>query len=109
MKNKSRNKKGTSTFEREMRNPKFKKEFEKEYKSLTLQELLLAMEEGDEKSVRLLAKEAGLHPNAIQNLKSGKTTDIKLTSFIRIAKAHGFHVELVKEEKHIHVDLKMSA
>jgi DNA-binding Xre family transcriptional regulator len=95
-----------STFEREMQHAEFKEAFEKEYKEFALQELLASMSEGDVKSVRALAKAAGLHPNAIQNLRSGKTTDIKLTSFLKIAKAHGYTVELVKGEKHIPVATK---
>lgn len=64
------------------------------------------MSQGDEKSVRSLAKEAGLHPNAIQNLRSGKTNDIKLTSFLRIARAYGFSLQLVKGKVHIPVTSK---
>ena len=60
-----------STFEKEMQDAKFKAAFEKEYQELALQELLASMSEDDEKSVRSLAKTAGLHPNAIQNLRSG--------------------------------------
>jgi DNA-binding Xre family transcriptional regulator len=92
-----------TTFEREMQNAKFKVAFEKEYQEFVLQELLASMSEDDEKSVRALAKAAGLHPNAIQNLRSGKTTDIKLTSFLKIARAHGFELELVKGKVHIPV------
>ncbi|MCU0419236.1 MAG: hypothetical protein MUC38_06205 [Cyclobacteriaceae bacterium] len=92
-----------STFEREMKDAKFKAAFEKEYQELALQELLASMSENDEKSVRALAKEAGLHPNAVQNLRSGKTTDIKLTSFLKIARAHGYELELVKGKVHIPV------
>jgi DNA-binding Xre family transcriptional regulator len=92
-----------STYEREMRSSTFKKAFEKEYKEFALQELLTSMAEGDEKSVRVLAQEAGLHPNAIQNLRSGKTTDIKLTSFLKIAGAYGFSLQLVKGKGHIKV------
>ena len=92
-----------STFEREMQDAKFRAAFEKEYQEFALQELLASMSEDDEKSVRVLAKEAGLHPNAIQNLRSGKTTDIKLTSFLKIARAHGYELELVKGKDHIPV------
>ncbi len=92
-----------STFEREMQSPKFKAAFEHEYKEFALQELLAAMSQGDEKSVRALAKAAGLHPNAIQNLRSGKTTDIKLSSFLKIAQAHGFALQLVKGKLHFPV------
>jgi hypothetical protein len=47
-----------------------------------------------------------LHPNAIQNLRSGKTADIKLSSFLKIAWAHGFALELVKGDVHIPVSAK---
>jgi len=49
-----------------MQNAKFKETFEKEYQEFALQELIASM-----------AKVAGLHPNAVQNLKSGKTSDRK--------------------------------
>jgi len=50
-------KKNISTFEREMKNVKFKKAFEKSYKELLLSEWLIARMEHDEKSARVLAKE----------------------------------------------------
>jgi len=86
MKKTKKKTKKLSTFEREMQNAKFKAAFEQEYQEFALQELLAAMSQGDEKSVRALAKAAGLHPNAVQNLRSGKTTDIKLSSFLKIVK-----------------------
>ncbi len=105
--NKKKNKgKQISTFEREMQDAKFKAAFDKEYQEFALQELLSTMSQGDERSVRALAKAAELHPNAVQNLRSGKTTDIKLTSFLRIARAHGFSIELVKGDIHIPVAAK---
>lgn len=107
MKKRSKSKtKELSTFEKEMQDAKFKAAFEQEYEEFALQELLAAMSQGDEKSVRVLAKEAGLHPNAIQNLRSGKTTDIKLTSFLKIATAHGYELQLVKGDVHIPVTQK---
>lgn len=96
-----------STFEREMQDTSFKSAFDNEYREFALQELLASMSQGDSKSVRSLAKAAGLHPNAIQNLRSGKATDIKLTSFLRIARAHGFELELVKGDVHIAVAPKL--
>jgi hypothetical protein len=100
---KKNKRKQISTFEREMQDAEFKAVFEQEYEEFALQELLAAMSQGDEKSVRTLAKAAGLHPNAVQNLRSGKTTDIKLTSFLKIARAHGYELELVKGDVHIPV------
>ncbi len=52
-------KKPISTYERLMQDPQFREEYKKEYKKLALSELLLALMEGDDKSVRKLAKEAG--------------------------------------------------
>jgi hypothetical protein len=106
MKGTKKNKSKLTTFEREMQDAKFKAAFEREYKEFALQELLAAMSQGDEKSVRALAKAAGLHPNAIQNLRSGKTNDIKLSSFLKIAWAHGFALQLVKGKVHIPVPPK---
>ena len=74
--------KKSSTFDRIMRDPERKKQFEREYKDLVLSELLLALMENDEKSVRLLAKEAGLSPTVIQNIRSGKQKDIKLDNIL---------------------------
>ena len=95
-----------STYEQEMQDPEFKKAFEKEYMEFALQELLFAMSEGDEKSVRILAKEASLHPNAVQKLRSGKSGDVRLSTFIKIAGAYGYSLELVKGNKHIPVTPK---
>ncbi|MBX2967290.1 MAG: helix-turn-helix transcriptional regulator [Cyclobacteriaceae bacterium] len=105
---KKKNKRMT-TFEREMLNTGFKEDFDKAYQEFALQELLATMAEGDAKSVRALAKEAGLHPNAIQNLKSGKTSDIKMTSFLKIAKVYGYTLKLVKGKRHIPVASKATA
>lgn len=55
------NKKPLSTFEREMKNPRFKKAFDKRYQEFLLSELLSAFMEKGEKSVRELAKELGFH------------------------------------------------
>jgi hypothetical protein len=62
-----------STFEREMQDAKFKAAFEHEYAQIWLQELLAAISQGDERSVRALAKAAGLHSMPFKNLCSGKT------------------------------------
>ena len=78
------NKKPLSTFEREMKHARFKKTFEKHYKEFLLSELLIALMEKDEKSVRGLAQEVGLSPTIIQKIRSGKQTDIKINNFVTI-------------------------
>ena len=65
-------KKVLSTYAREMKNARFRKAFEKSYKELLLSELLVAIMENDEKSVRQLAKEVGLSSAVIQKIRSGK-------------------------------------
>ena len=101
MKTKKKKMEKLSTYEREMQDPAFKAAFEREYQEFALQEFLISISKGDEKSVRILARETGLHPNAVQNLRSGKTTDIKLSSFLKIIKAYGYSLELVKGKRHI--------
>jgi hypothetical protein len=63
-------KKKLSTFDKEMENPQFRKHFEKEYKDFLLSETLIALMKSDHKSVRKLAKECGLSPTVIQNIRS---------------------------------------
>ena len=70
-------KKCLSTFEREMKHPHFKKAFEKRYKELLLSELLMALMEKDEKSVRglkrsgLIADSNSKNPQKNKSLRRG--------------------------------------
>jgi len=57
-----------STYERKMQEKKFKKAYEQHYKELLFSELLIFIMEDDDKSVRDLAKEAGISPSVIQDL-----------------------------------------
>lgn len=50
--------------------PQQKKEFEREYKDLLFSELLIAIMEEDEISVRKLAKAAGVSPTIVQAMRS---------------------------------------
>ena len=99
-------KKIISTFDREMKNAKFKKAFEKGYKELLLSELLIAMMENDEKSVRLLAKEVGISPTIIQKIRSGKQDDIKVSNFVSIMHACGYKVILEKNNERFEIQDK---
>src|ERR1700680_226890 len=82
-----------STFERKMKNPKFRKAFEIGYKKLLFSELMIALMENDDVSIRKLAKEAGIASSVIQKLRSGEQTDIKVSNLIKIA--HVFHYSVV--------------
>lgn len=101
-------KKIVSTFDREMKNVKFKKAFEKSYKEFILSELLIAIMQSDEKSVRILAKNVGISPTIIQNIRSGKQNDIKVSNFVSIVNACGYKVILEKNNERIEIqDRKM--
>ena len=61
-----------STFDRMMQNPACQQRFEEGYKEFLLSELVHAMMDDDEVSVRKLAQEIGVSPTTIQNVRSGK-------------------------------------
>lgn len=90
-----------STFEKKMKNRKFRKAFEKGYKELLFSELIISIMEGDEVSVRNLAEEAKLSPSVIQNLRSGKQHDIKVSNLIKIAHVFGFEVILERGDERL--------
>lgn len=70
--------------------PKEKRTFDKEYKDLLISELLLAVMEQDEISVRKLAKLAGVSPTVVQAMRSGVKKDFSMQSFFKILKGLGF-------------------
>lgn len=51
-----------STYERKMQSKQFRQVYNEKYKTLLFSELLIAVMESDEKSVRRLAEEARLFP-----------------------------------------------
>lgn len=102
----TKTKKILSTFEREMKNAKFKKAFDKSYKEFLLSELLIAIMEEDEISVRELAKEVGLSPTIIQKIRSGKQDDLKISNFVSIVHACGYKVILEKDDERIEIEDK---
>jgi DNA-binding Xre family transcriptional regulator len=95
-----------STFEREMKNARFKKDFEKSYKEFLLSELLIAFMDKDVISVRNLAKEVGLSPTVIQNIRSGKQEDLKISNFVSIVQFCGYKVVLEKDDERIEIEDK---
>lgn len=88
-----------STYERKMQDKKFKTAYEKHYKELLFSELLISIMEEDDQSVRSLAKEANISPSVIQDLRSGKQQDIKVSNLIRIVETLGYRVVLQKGEE----------
>ena len=93
--------KSMSTYERKMQDKKFKQAYEKNYKELLFSELLISIMEDDDMSVRDLAKEAKISPSVIQDLRSGKQKDIKVSNLIKIAESFGYQVVLQKGEERL--------
>ena len=69
--------------------PKELKEFEEGYKNFALSELILALMERDDISVRKLAKIAGVSPTIVQEMRSGLEKNYSLESFYKILKTLG--------------------
>ena len=90
-----------STFDRMMQNPACQQRFEEGYKEFLLSELVHAMMDDDEVSVRKLAQEIGVSPTTIQNVRSGKQKDMKITNFLNLAKARGYRLVLEKNDQRI--------
>ena len=93
-----------STFERKMKNPRFKKAFKEGYKKLLFSELMISIMEGDDVSIRNLAKEANISKSVIQNLRSGKQHDIKVSNLIKIAHAFGYEIILQRGDERFLLD-----
>jgi DNA-binding Xre family transcriptional regulator len=90
-------KKASSTVARWMRKPGFKAAVEKDFEELLLSELVLAIMAEDTKSVRELADELGISKTVIQNIRSGDQADMKLSNFVKLTHAYGYHLVLEKE------------
>lgn len=89
-------KKALSTYERLARDPIRKKRIDQEYQDLLLSELIIALMEEDQISVRKLAEAAGLSPSIVQDLRSGKKDNLTLRSFANIISALGYYIVLEK-------------
>jgi len=90
----SKNTKPQSTYEREMADPEFRKNFEIEYQLFALSEILLQLMEEEQLSVRELAKQAEVSPSVIQDIRSGNRKNITLSNLSKILKALGSHVAI---------------
>jgi hypothetical protein len=86
--------------------PKELKEFEEGYKQFALSELILALMEQDEISVRKLAKIAGVSPTIVQEMRSGLKKNYSMESFYKILRTLGFDQFMVGHNGHfIPIDL----
>lgn len=87
-------KKTKTTFDKWMENPAIKASFEEGYKEFVLSEIIRALMAGDSKTVRGLAEEVGISSTAIQNIRSGKQKDMKVSNFVKLVEKCGYHVVL---------------
>lgn len=83
-----------STYEEFMEDPKRRALFHKEYAKLELSELLIEAMEKADLTVRKLAEEADVSPTTIQELRSGKKTNISLTTFNRVLDTLGYEISI---------------
>ena len=91
--------KAKSTYEEFIKNKKQKKILDKEYREFLISELLLAAMEEDHISIRKLAKEAGVSPSLIQDLRTGKKDNLTFRSFSNIIDALGYDIVLEKRKR----------
>ncbi|KKP94759.1 MAG: hypothetical protein US13_C0015G0003 [candidate division TM6 bacterium GW2011_GWE2_36_25] len=92
-------KKAKTTYEKIISDPKRKKRIEEEYQTLLISELIQAAIEKDLITVRELAREAGVSPTIIQELKTGKRKDITLRTASKILNTIGYEVSYVPIKK----------
>lgn len=69
--------------------PQDLKKFKEGYKEFALSELILALMEQDDISVRKLAKIAQVSPTVVQAMRSGVKKDFSMKSFFKILKGLG--------------------
>jgi DNA-binding Xre family transcriptional regulator len=85
-----------STFEKEMQDPHFKAEFEKEYQEFLISEFLIEAMEKEHISVRKLAEETGISASMIQKLRSGENTNISLKKLVLLLSALHYQIKFEK-------------
>ena len=79
-----------------MKDPKRRRKFERKYRSFLLAEVIHGLMEDEGKSVRALAREVGISPTVIQDIRSGGRTNVTLRNFLGIVAALGGEVAVRK-------------
>jgi transcriptional regulator with XRE-family HTH domain len=87
-------KKSISTFEKIMKNSKRKERFDKKYAEFLLSEILLDLMKKEDISIRSLAKKVGVSPAVIQDIRSGKRSNITFNNLLGIANSLGARVKI---------------
>lgn len=88
-----------STYDELMQDPEFKSKHEQSYRELLLSELLLAIMQEDNISIRSLAEQAGISPAIIQDIRSGNRDNLTLKTFSNLIDACGYDIFLERREK----------
>ena len=70
-----------------------------EYRTQLISELMLRVMSDQNVSVWRLAEEIGISPTIIQELKTGKRSNITLSTFFKIIDALGYQIVLEEKEK----------
>ncbi len=94
-------KKFKSDFEEFVSNPKRKKLLDKAYQELSLSEVVLALMEHENISVRDLAEEVGVSPTVIQNIRSKKHSNLTLDTLFGLTTALGATIKIEIGDKMI--------
>jgi hypothetical protein len=105
------NKKRTSTVDQFMKSlsPAERKAMENDYQELLLSELILAVMEQDNLSVRRLAQLAGVSPTIVQAMRTGAKKDFSMQSFFKVLKGMGcksFMIELNGQYIPLHIPVQ---
>jgi len=85
-----------STFTRLMKDKNRKQKFDEGYGKFLLSEFLIEAMEKKHISVRKLAEEAHVSPTIIQNIRSGKTTNVTLNKLSSLTSALGYQIDFKK-------------
>ncbi len=85
-----------------------RREYEKEYTSLLIDEMIAAAMEKDDVSVRKLAKAAGVSPTIVQGVKSGTRKNVSARSLFKILNGLGCKVIIEKNGKQFPVRIPKS-
>lgn len=84
--------------------PKQKKQYEKEHKEFLISEMLLAAMEGDNVSVRKLAKLAAVQPAVIQGVRSGTKNNVTVKTLQKIMTVLGYSLVFKKDNQVLPLD-----
>jgi len=107
--NKKPKQESMTTYDELMQDPEFKEIYDKSYHELMLSELFLAIMAEDKISIRSLAKQPGISPAIIQDIRSGKRDNLTLKTFATLMDVLGYTLILenrTKGTRQIHVKMQ---